>query len=227
MKIILLVGLFCFLLQSCTHDADKYAIKGIDVSHYQGRINWDLVAQEDIDFVFVKATEGLNYRDSIFERNWAGLEDNRLKRGAYHFFRPKVSAEWQAKSFIKLVALKSDDFPPVLDVEDLKGVSVKQLIASMKVWLDLVEQHYKAKPIIYTFSDLYNRHLRMAFPDYTFWIARYDRKAPALNKKAVFWQYTDEGSLNGIKGAVDFNIFTGNLSELDAYNVVPKSNLLQ
>lgn len=226
MKYIYLLS-FCLLLQSCTHDADQYAIKGIDVSHYQGQVNWESVAKQDIDFVFVKATEGLDYQDSIFTKNWEALSQTKLKRGAYHFFLPKVSASWQAKNFIRTVGLQTGDLPPVLDVEDLEGVSMEQLIQHMTIWLAEVEAYYGMSPIIYTFSDLYNRHLKAAFPNHTFWIARYSRQAPALDKQAVFWQYSNTGYIDGIEGAVDLNIFTGNYSRLQGYGKPPKSNLLQ
>lgn len=216
MKYYHLLFLSILFLQSCSSDADNYAIKGIDVSHYQGQIGWQMVGLQNLDFVWMKATEGLNYKDSLFLRNWEQCHDfTDLKCGAYHFFRPRVSAKWQAQNFINQVELQAGDLPPVLDVEDLDGVSMSQLINYMSVWLQLIEEHYQVRPIIYTYSDLYNRHLRAAFPDYIFWLARYNRHAPQLDSQAVFWQYSQTGSTIGIVGDVDQNIFTGSLDDLE------------
>lgn len=211
----ILIGLL--LLTSCTHDADTYKVHGIDVSHYQKRINWEKVAKEGtIHFAFIKATESIDYQDSIFEKNWQAAKEVGLIRGAYHFFRPNVSVEWQIKNFIKQVQLSKGDLPPVLDIEDFKNVSMPTLIERARLWLIFIEEHYKVRPIIYASLDVYTRHLQTAFSEYPVWIARYSRTEPPQSTRWQFWQYSDEGSIKGVEGNVDENVFVGTISELKA-----------
>jgi lysozyme len=212
-----LASFFFLITTACTHDSDQYRIQGIDVSHYQKRINWKTVAkQKKVHFAFIKATESVNYQDSIFKINWAGAKEAGLIRGAYHFFRPNVSVEWQIKNFTKQVQLEKGDLPPVLDVEDFDNVTMPALIERVRLWLIFIEDHYKVRPIIYASLNVYQKHLKMAFPDYPVWIARYNRVKPPENTDWLFWQYSDEARINGIAGNVDRNVFAGTLSELKA-----------
>lgn len=206
-------------LSSCVedyHPANDYAIKGIDVSRYQSVVNWAEVAKGDIDFVFTKATEGGDYSDPAFSRNWQALRENRIRRGAYHFFRPASDPKTQAKHFIKQVGeLLPGDLPPVLDIEHRGGLDHDSFINSITSWLSLVESRYGIKPIIYSGQVFYNRHLAGQFDDYPIWIARYNDELPALadGRSFEFWQYIDKGKIPGITGPVDLNIFSG--SQLD------------
>lgn len=202
---------------SCHHEANEYQLKGIDVSHYQRQIDWSEVSKE-VDFVFIKATEAHNYQDSFFQRNWQALKEYDIPRGAYHFFRPQVSAEEQATNFIKLVKLESGDFPPVLDLETLDGVSPKNLVPKVALWLKLVEQHYGVKPILYASVKFYQDYLQPHFPDYPIWIARYSRQAPLI-EGWQFWQYSNRGRMNGVKGYVDQNVFFGSRKELEKLRI--------
>lgn len=208
---------FLFLITSCTHDADQYEIHGIDVSHYQKTIDWRTVAkQEKVHFAFIKATESVDYQDSIFKKNWAAAKEVGLIRGAYHFFRPNVSVEWQIKNFTQQVQLEKGDLPPVLDIEDFKQVSMPTLIERVRLWLIFIEEHYKVRPIIYASLNVYEDYLQLAFPDYPVWIARYNRTKPPENTDWLFWQYSDQTRIDGILGNVDKNVFVGSLSELKA-----------
>lgn len=206
---------FFFLITACTHDADQYKIHGIDVSHYQKVIDWKTVAKDKkVHFTFIKATEGVNYKDSTFQRNWEGAKKAGLIRGAYHFFRPNVSVEWQIKNFTQQVQLEKGDLPPVLDIEDFKNVSMPVLIERVRLWLTFIEDHYKIRPIIYSSVRVYQQSLQAAFPDYSVWIARYNKEEPPQSIDWLFWQYSDHTSMNGIAGNVDKNVFTGTLSQL-------------
>ena len=204
-----------------------YPVKGIDVSHYQEVIDWKSIAENDISFVFVKATEGISLKDKLFTRNWERIKQEGLKRGAYHFFRPTISAERQAAHFSRSVDLELGDFPPVLDVEVLDGVSKKELLIGVHAWLVHTEMEYGVKPIIYTNQDFYNKYLRNAFENYPLWIARYSLREPTLkdDSKWVFWQYTSAGKIKGIKGRTDFNVFHGTLEELDHFSLQPREIL--
>ena len=200
-----------------------YAVHGIDVSHYQAKIDWETVASEDIHFAFVKASEGMTLSDSLFCNNWTGLKKVGIKRGAYHFFRPKTPAQEQAFNFQTLVQIEPGDLPPVLDVEVLDGVSKVKLVSSVLTWLYITEIHYGVKPILYTNLKFYNKYLAGHFDEYPLWIARYSRRepSPASGRDWEFWQYGNKGRLNGISGPVDFNVFHGDLDQLDSLSYYP------
>jgi len=214
--------LFLFLgLFSCgeqRHSAHNYQIKGLDVSRYQGMINWAKVAKQCVDFVFVKASEGGDHHDEFFYPNWLELRFNGIRRGAYHFFRPEVSAAKEAANFFAQVGeLREGDLPPVLDVEVRGRISNPELLAKIKEWMQLVEARYGMKPILYTGQKFYNRFLAGQFSDYPLWIARYNPEVPLLadGRDFQFWQFADRGKLKGIEGPVDVNIFAGSQADLE------------
>jgi lysozyme len=217
---ILLVCLLPFLaLTSCLSDwsdaANRYEVSGIDVSHYQGDIEWDELARFGHDFVFIKATEGKELQDKAFFANWTLAGKTSMRRGAYHFFRPEVTADAQARNFFDAVDLRPGDLPPVIDVEDRGKLSTAQLVASVRQLSEIMELRYGVKPIIYTGQNFYNRFLAGQFDAHPLWLARYDSSEPVTvcGRRFEFWQYTDKGQLPGINGRVDRNIFTG--SHLD------------
>ena len=180
---------------------------GIDISHYQGSINWDKVHKGDssISFVYCKATEGLNLIDPQWKQNRESLSDLNIPHGAYHFFRPKSGAREQAIHFLNNYHSKQSDLPPVLDAET-NEVTNSELITNMKIWLDLVEEKTGKRPVIYTSYHMYSTFLKAAFKDYKFWVANYSYIPSRFNDdQIIHWQYTDEGKVNGIKGNVDIN----------------------
>lgn len=207
------------LLTGCRGDTvrlSQFAVHGIDVSHYQRFIDWEKIATEGIDFVFIKATEGTDYRDSIFHNNWREVKRVGLRRGAYHFFRPSVSAHLQALNFVSYVPLESGDLPPVLGVEVLDGIPSDRLVDSIRIWLDLVEDKLNRQPILYTNFKFYQTYLSEHFGEVPLWIARYYQEEPYLtdNRDWHFWQYGNRGRLPGIEGYVDFNVFKGSSEDL-------------
>jgi len=213
----ILAGLCILLLEAPTRQQSPFEIYGIDVSHYQSRVNWETVAEEGIQFAFVKATEGMSHQDSLFCINWDGIREAGLKRGAYHFFRPAVDADQQAQNFIDLVHLEAGDMPPVLDIEVLDDVSRQELIQGVREWLIKVELEYHIKPILYTNLKFYAKYLDGHFEEYPIWIARYNVFQPRLSGKDWhFWQYANKGRMKGIFGDVDFNVFRGDWAEFDS-----------
>ncbi|MEM9884641.1 MAG: GH25 family lysozyme [Bacteroidota bacterium] len=219
--LILLLPVLLGLLscEESTHRLSAYEVHGIDVSHYQSAISWGKVAAQDIHFVFMKATEGSSYIDSLYLKNWKESQAVGIKRGAYHFFRPQAPALEQANNFIGKVELQAGDLPPVLDVEVLDGVSKIELIVALRMWLKHVELHYGIKPVIYTYQKFYNKYLAGHFNEYPFWIARYHYRQPTLADRSDwhFWQYGSQGQLEGIEGNVDFNIFCGSMKDLEQF----------
>lgn len=192
-----------------------YTIHGIDISRYQENVNWSLVKQMkikdvQIDFVFVKATEGLNSVDKFYTRNWKKLKEKNIHRGAYLYFLPYCDGEWQAKNFIKNVSLEKGDLPPVVDVEEIKKVPPELLKKRLQDCLNLLEKHYKTKPIIYSYVNFYEDYLGEDFNDYILWAAHYfNNNKPRIQRNWQFWQHSDKGKVNGIEGDVDFNVFNG------------------
>jgi lysozyme len=145
-----------------------YFIHGIDVSHHQGKISWSHVKQMNADgirigFAFIKATEGENWTDRQFKRNWSEAGKHRIPRGAYHFFIPGKSGIEQANRFIKTVKLKAGDLPPVLDVEEAYGASEETVRLGVSQWLARVESKYNVRPIIYTNPSFYRKYLENFF----------------------------------------------------------------
>lgn len=198
----------------------------MDVSHYQGRIDWEELAAAGPAFAFLKATEGAGFRDEHFAQNWIGAGAAGLHRGAYHFFRPHVPVEQQARNFRQTVDLRPGDFPPVLDVEDRGGLSAKELVRRVRALSDLLHLHYGRRPILYTGQHFYNRYLAGRFDDHPLWLARYGDEEPVTvcGRTYHFWQYTDRGRLPGVRGRVDRNVFLGNYLDLALLCLPPKAS---
>ena len=200
-------------------DNHKGKAIGIDVSEYQGEIDWNLVQNVEeeypVSFVLVRATAGNDGEDQQFEQNWSAVKKQKLIRGAYHYYRPNENSLEQAKLFIKTVRLRKGDLPPVLDIEKLpKDQSLDSLKIGLRRWLKAVEAHYKVKPIIYTGEKYYDDFLKKDFSDYLFWIANYNFYREKIEEDWLFWQFTEKASVSGIKGNVDVNIFNGDVEQL-------------
>ena len=192
-----------------------YSIHGIDVSRYQKNISWKEVKKMKsnnikIGFAFMKATEGTDRIDRHYNENWVNVKQAGITRGAYHFFNAHSSGKTQAENFIQNVFLTSGDLPPVLDIENTDGVSTNELQINIKEWLTIIEQHYKVKPIIYTYADFYAANLSVGFDEYPLWVAHYvNSNKPRINRNWHFWQHNETGRVNGINAPVDFNVFNG------------------
>lgn len=218
---LLYTGVFFLLILSCQRDTERrsdYLIQGIDVSRYQLQINWPEVAQQDVHFAFVKATEGATHLDTLFHKNWQLIQDAGIRKGAYHFFRPRTDAYQQAIFFIGQVELRNGDLPPVLDIEVLDGTDPRELLPALHTWLRTVRDYYGIRPVLYTNLKFYNRYLAGHFDDYPLWIARYSEEKPVLacGREWQFWQYGNRGHLPGIEGHVDFNVFYGDWLAFDS-----------
>ncbi len=233
--IIFVFCLFIFFVSwnSCSTETmrlEDFEVHGIDVSHYQKRIDWPEVAMQDIDFAFVKATEGETYKDSLFHHNWNQMESVGMMKGAYHFYIPSVDPMLQVENFTGSVEIKPGDLPPVLDFEKIGKKNRIELIADLQTWLKAVEYHYDIRPIIYTNQKLYNKYIKGNFDEYIVWIARYNTETPDMpfSQSWTFWQYGNRGRIDGIVGDVDFNVFHGDLEALKSitYSPTPDPNNL-
>lgn len=197
-----------------------FSIRGIDISHHQGKINWEKVRAANIDkeplaFVFMKATEGMTLVDRRFAYNFHEAKDNGLMRGAYHFFVPGVSAAQQAYHFISCAHLEPGDLPPVLDIENIGKLDPEELRKSALTWLKIVEKRYGVTPILYTNYKFKRNYLNtIDFDRYPYWIAHYYVKELHYQGDWKFWQHTDKGHIPGIRGDVDLNVFNGSMYNL-------------
>jgi lysozyme len=192
---------------------------GLDVSEYQGEIDWPSVdnmeGEYPLEFVFIRATAGMDRPDKNFKKNWEGVKKRKMVRGAYHYYRPDENSLEQALLFIETVKLEKGDLPPVLDIEKFpKSQSIANLKKGLRSWLKAVEAHYKVKPILYTSEKYYDDFLKEDFSDYLFWIANYNFYREKMEEDWLFWQFSEKASIAGIKGNVDVNIFNGDVEQL-------------
>lgn len=200
---------------------EGYEIHGIDISHYQGKIDWEqlknaMIKGCPVRFVIIKSTEGSSRLDENFRENFNQARDFGFIRGVYHFWSNKSTAREQAYYFLDQVHLTDGDLPPVLDIEHKPAdKSVEDFQRDVLTWLHIVEDKYHVKPIIYTYYKFKEQYLSApVFDDYPYWIAHYYVDKVQYEGKWKFWQHTDVGKLPGIKGYVDFNIYNGSYYEL-------------
>ncbi|WP_274426912.1 glycoside hydrolase family 25 protein [Chelativorans sp. YIM 93263] len=194
-----------------------HPVHGVDVSRWQGEIDWQELRRQGANFAYIKATDGGDHVDPMFRKNWEAAHQAGIKRGAYHFFYWCRTAAEQADWFIRNVPKVKGALPPVLDVEYnhqsncKRRWSTKDVREKMQVFMDRLERHYGQRPIIYTPPDFYADHLKGAFPNHPFWL----RSVAAHPSKVypgrdwVFWQYSGTGLSQGANGHIDLNVFRG------------------
>jgi len=201
----------------------QYPVRGVDVSNYQGEIDWDILSGEDIQFAFIKATEGSTFVDPYFAENWQGASETDLIIGGYHFFSFESAGETQAENVIATLPLESGTLPPVVDVEYYGDFAkdppdYEKVTTELRILLNRLEEYYGVPPIIYSTYAAYNEYLSTDFISYPLWI-RDVRSKPNLTNGAswLFWQYSDHGYLDGYVGDeryIDLNVFNGTIEEL-------------
>ena len=231
-----IVAVALVTLAGCAGGVDEYEsyptpqdfpIHGVDVSKYQGLINWDSVRRSGVKFAWIKATEGANYVDPMFSTNWIAAKAAGLPRGAYHFVywcRP-----WQEEIawFEANVPADPDALPPVLDAEATpdsrtcrRVLEPQQTVTEMQAMLDELERHYNKRPVVYTTVDFYQSILRpAALAQYPIWV-RSTKYHPAVKygrRKWHFWQYQSDGYVPGISAKVDRNAFFGDANQWRAF----------
>ncbi len=179
-------------------------IKGIDVSKYQGTINWKKVAAtKKVSYVYIKATEGTTIQDPFYKKNVKGARAAGLPIGSYHLYSSKTTAYQQFANFKSMVKKSEQDLIPVLDIEERHNKNLN--MERVDKLLELMEREYGVKPMIYTSERVYfDRFTGKKYKDYKFFIANYRRRP---NVSFTLWQYTQTGKINGISGYVDFGQF--------------------
>ncbi|MFD1952725.1 glycoside hydrolase family 25 protein [Paenibacillus thailandensis] len=204
--------------------------QGIDVSRYQGKIDWGKVKADGISFVFAKATESVGYRDPTFEDNIAGAKAAGLATGAYHFVTARTveAARKEAANFARaIMAVGGVELPPAMDYENNPGNLNKTVInAVARAFLKEIESITGKRPIIYT-GNSFAGNFDDSLAAYPLWVARYSNSAPfdvAGWDRWTFWQYSDGGTggqrpgggrrVSGIAGPVDLNEYAGTEEDL-------------
>lgn len=198
-----LLFLFCLLTTFCF--SQNY--DGIDVSHHQKQINWKKVAQnKNIQFVYLKATEGATYVDPNFHRNAKNAIANGLKVGVYHYFRMTSSATAQFKNFQKAYEAYDFQLLPMVDVEQQDGKPIKIYRDSLRRFISLIEEAYGVSPVIYATNRSYNQLCGTDFDGRCLlYIGRYGENKPVVKGKSHYaiWQFSQTGRISGISTNVD------------------------
>jgi lysozyme len=205
----------------------ELAVHGVDVSKYQGDIDWQAVKDSGVDFAFIKATEGGDNADSKFARNWQAAKAAGVPRGAYHFVYWCRPPHEEIANFEKFVPVEPDALPPVLDVEATptsktcpRTLYREEVLVDMRKMLEEMERHYGKKPIIYSSVDFFQSILHSeALAEYPIWV-RSTKYHPAVrygDRKWTFWQYRSDGAVPGISGNVDQNAFHGSRSQWETW----------
>ena len=210
----------------CVNIPEGYNINGIDISHHQGRINWQILStarggEAPLSFIFIKATEGGDLKDELFDSNFAHASKAGFIRGAYHFYIPSTDPVRQADFFISTVKLSAGDLPPVIDIEMKPTQQQKSAFnAQLSTFLYRLEAHYGVTPIIYTSYKYKEQYLNNAiFDRYPLWIAHYHVSTLKYKGKWAFWQHTDRAVIPGIPEKTDLNVFNGSSMDLQKLTI--------
>ncbi len=196
----------------------RFPVRGIDVSHHQGEIDWSAVAEAEIAFSFIKATEGADLRDPRFGENWRGAGAAQLARGAYHYFTFCTAGHAQAEHFLRVLPSDTPALPAAVDVEfsgNCRNAPADgQISTELAGFLEPVEAATGRKAILYVTRKAYRRIVSGRFNDNPIWL-RNTFWEPSLGRRGAwaFWQHTGRGEVPGIKGAVDLNVFNGTTAE--------------
>lgn len=201
-------------------------VRGIDVSYYQGTIDWPAVAATDVRFAVVRLSDGLGTRDSQFVRNWQQTKEAGLVRGFYQYFRASAGGAAQAALAVERLneagGFEADDLPPVLDIETLDGRTAAQVASEAAIWVSAMREATGKEPIIYTGAYFWDDNgLPRTLNTQPLWTANYTTNPCPWTSDAwdrwTFWQYSDSGTVSGISGPVDLDYFAGTLDDLQRF----------
>ena len=195
---------------------EDYPVRGVDVSYYQGEIDWEVLGADDhVQFAFIKATEGSIHQDERFTENWTNARSAGVYVGAYHFVSFESSGETQADNFISLVPKQANSLPPVLDLElyneevMLNPPTKEEVHEILDAMIEKLEEHYGVTPIIYTSSNLYIKYILGSYGDCDIWMSNTSCEPLA---DWTFWQYSFKGYLPGLWAddiPIDLNVYNG------------------
>ena len=193
-------------------------VAGIDVSYYQDDISWPRVHRAGVQFAFIRVADGTSISDTKFEANWTGARRAGVIRGAYQFFRPEESPVDQANLVIDALRRHGrGELPPVVDVETTGGLPLATVAARARVWIEQVRSQLGIEPIVYTNPGMWRSGGAEPLARQLLWLAHYTEQCPSVPlpwSAWTFWQYTENGRVDGIEGPVDLDVFAGTLDDL-------------
>lgn len=198
---------------------------GIDVSHHSGAIDWRQVDVQSLHFVYVKATEGVDAADPMFEHHWGSLEELRIPRGAYHFYVTEDDPEEQAEFFLSRITDDLGELRPVVDIELIGHGTSGKLPPKLRRFLEIVETRTGVRPMIYTGPNFWDQHFDDSFGDYPLWVAEYDVDAPRLPlgwEAYTLWQFDGDVAVQGVGKGADLSQLHPDL-ELAHLRVPPRN----
>jgi lysozyme len=215
-------ALYMLLLKQPSAHAADYPIHGFDISHHQKDIDWQQIPKDRYRFVYLKSTEGGDFKDSKFQENWLKAREQGFLVGAYHFYRLCRDGTIQAQNFIETVPQKADALPPVMDLEyDSKCIdyySREQLLHEIRVMHDALKSHYGKQPIFYVSKAFYNIVLAGSFGQVPLWVREYQGLPDLKDQpKWLFWQHSRQGQIPGISTPVDLNVFHGSIRDWNGF----------
>ncbi len=198
-------------------DSDHYPIHGIDLSEYSGNVNFSNLKNEvDIDFVYLRASAGKNYKDKNLERNYKNAISNEYLVGFYHYYRFNEDPIKQADFFLSCIKNKQNTLPYVIDVEDWGNKSgnkpKKEISKEIELYIKHVKEKTNSEIIIYTNESGYNTYVSEKLDEFEIWICSFKRDVK-INNHWLFWQYSHKGKYKAIEGWVDLNTFNGGEEE--------------
>lgn len=226
--VLALAGVYCvyngyILLNNPSRS--RYPVRGVDVSHYQGDINWEILGNEDITFAYIKATEGSSHVDPQFTKNWQEAGETQLRTGAYHFFSFDSPGEGQLAHFIQTVPAEPGRLPPVVDFEFYGDKKVnppepETAAEQLKILLDGLEAHYGVQPVIYATEEAWEMYIKGRFDQYPLWIRNVKTRPGTGTAPWMFWQYSNRGRLKGYTGEeeyIDLNVYAGTREQWEGW----------
>jgi len=199
----------------------SHKLQGVDISHWDGAIDWAALKKSDITFLYIKATQGTTYQDPMFVKNWANAKKYGFTRGAYHFFDPDEDGAKQAKLFLDRIKHEDGDLVPALDIEVASKGGPEKLVEEMDEWLLYVEKALNKKPVIYCDVPFWNSNVKVDRSDYPLWLAEWEdyqkpNSLPMGWKTYTLWQYSAKGVVRGINYPhVDLDAFKGSEQDLE------------
>lgn len=199
--------LFGLALTVVSGGVEGQELLGIDVSHHSGQIDWSAIPDDEYGFVYLKATEGVDAADPMFEQHWKALEGSHLRRGAYHFYVTEDDPEEQARFFLsRIEKLAPGDLPPVVDIEIIGHGTTGELAPKLERFLDIVEKELGVTPMIYTSPNFWEAHFPDTFGRYPLWVAEYGVDEPRLPHGWTewhLWQFEEDAELPGVEKGAD------------------------
>ncbi len=202
-----------------------YSVLGIDVSHHNGKIDWEAVKVQGVRFAYVKSTEGVSHTNQNYESNYQKAKKNNITAGMYHFFIFKKDGAQQAKFFIENSEFQCGDLPPMVDVEystnNIRSTDkkvIKQTLTQLRRFDSVVYRTWRVRPVIYTNKECYEDLIRGNFPQNHLWICDLSQE-PCREKYADWhiWQYSHTGKIKGIKSKTDMNVFHSTEEDFEAW----------